>query len=232
MQLQTAESHIRRLEAELQDIPKRKAELEAALTAEGGRLAAAREQLAQAQKRRRQNEASLQDLETRRSKYKGQLMDVKTNKEYQAMLHEIEGVEREIRGIEDKILEDMEAAETLAADVAREERLFKEAEREHATAIKDLEARSQGLQSQHVQGVAERDAVATTLPSELLERFRRVARLRGSGVAEARNGMCLECRMVLRPQMYVELKHNEEIVECPSCSRILFYEPPPVSVVP
>jgi len=45
-------------------------------------------------------------------------------------------------------------------------------------------------------------------------------------VAEARDGMCQLCHMKLRPQMYVELKRNEVIVQCPSCSRILYYNPP------
>ena len=72
----------------------------------------------------------MQDLETKRSKYKGQLMDVKTNKEYTAMLHEIEGVEREIRAREDLMLAEMEKAEGLTAEVKREEGDFKVVETE------------------------------------------------------------------------------------------------------
>ncbi len=53
-----------------------------------------------------------------------------------------------------------------------------------------------------------------------------------SAVAEARDGMCQLCHMKLRPQMYVELKRNEVIAQCPSCSRILYYEPPVPTVAP
>jgi predicted nucleic acid-binding Zn-ribbon protein len=59
-----------------------------------------------------------------------------------------------------------------------------------------------------------------------------VARLRGVAVAEARDGMCQLCRVKLRPQMFVDLKRNEGIIQCPSCSRILFYEAPAPAATP
>src|SRR5687767_6069894 len=97
VELQRAETELRRVQSELGRIPQLKSELDQRLAQERGRLDAAREALAGSQKARRQHESGLQDLEGKRSKYKGQLMDVKTNKEYTAMLHEIEAVEREIR---------------------------------------------------------------------------------------------------------------------------------------
>src|SRR5262249_10913892 len=72
----------------------------------------------------------------------------------------------------------------------------------------------------------ERDEVAATVGSDALELFRRVAKLRGVAVAAARDGMCQLCHVVLRLQMYSELKRNDAIVQCPQCSRILYYEAP------
>ena len=109
--LHHAETELKRLDAELADVPRLREELEARVARDRRRLDAAREALETSQKRRKQNESEVQDLEGKRSKYKGQLMDVKTNKEYTAMLHEIETVEREIRSREDLILEEMERAE-------------------------------------------------------------------------------------------------------------------------
>jgi predicted nucleic acid-binding Zn-ribbon protein len=231
IRLQHAESALRRAEAELQEIPKHRAELEARVTAERTRLDTGREALAACQKARRQHESELSDLETKRSKYKGQLMDVKTNKEYTAMLHEIEGVEREIRGREDQILAEMERAETLAAEVKHEEAVFKDVEAHHKSDSTALEARARSLSEDAARLTAERDAIAATLPEDPLALFNRVARLRGAAVAEARDGMCQQCRVKLRPQMYVDLKHNLEIVQCPTCNRILYYVPPPPTTV-
>src|SRR5688572_27941654 len=131
IRLQRADSELRRVEAELVQIPRRRTELEAALAAERGRLEEARGSLDGSQKNRRRFEGELQDLESKRSKYKGQLMEVKTNKEYTAMLHEIEGVEREIRAREDQVLAEMERAEGLASEIKGEEAVFKAAEQEH-----------------------------------------------------------------------------------------------------
>ena len=192
VRLQRADSELRRVEAELGLVPRRKAEL--------------------------------QDLEARRSRYKGQLMEVKTNKEYTAMLHEIEGVEREIRGREDQVLAEMEKAETLAVEVKRAESAFKAAEQEHRAQERRLEEEDLQLRERARRLAAERDAEGAQLPPPLLDLFHRVARLRGVAVAEARDGMCQVCHLKLRPQMYMDLKRNEQIMQCPACNRILYYE--------
>jgi predicted nucleic acid-binding Zn-ribbon protein len=225
IRLQHAESDLRRVDAELGGLPGRKQALAARVAEERSRLDAARSGLAESQKTRRQLETELQDLEGKRSKYKGQLMDVKTNKEYSAMLHEIEGVEREIRSREDRILEEMERAEGLADEVKREETAFKEVETRHQAEVRSLDERASVLARERESSAAERDAVAATLSEEALTLFQRVARLRGAAVAEVRDGMCQLCNMFLQPQMYVDLKRNEHIVQCPACSRILYYVP-------
>jgi hypothetical protein len=230
--LQRAEGDVRRVELSLADVPRIRGEMEAALAAERGRLDAARGALGEAQKTRKAHESALQDLEVKRSKYKGQLMDVKTNKEYTAMLHEIETVEREIREREDQILAEMEKAEVLGGDVKREEGLFKAEEEKSRTQGKALDERERALKDEQKKIVAERDAIAATVPAEAMELFQRVARLRGIAVAEARDDMCQQCHVKLRPQMYVEVKRNDSIVQCPSCMRILYYEPPAPVVAP
>jgi uncharacterized protein len=227
IRLQRADSELRRVEAELVQIPRRRTELEAALAAGRGRLEGARGSLDGSQKNRRRFEGELQDLESKRSRYKGQLMEVKTNKEYTAMLHEIEGVEREIRAREDQVLAEMERAEGLASEIKGEEAVFKAAEQEHRIRERSLSEEEARLRDQVRRLTAERDAEAARLPADLLELFQRVARLRGVAVAEARDGMCQVCHLKLRPQMYVDLKRNEDIVQCPACNRILYFEPPP-----
>ena len=158
-------------------------------------------------------------------------MEVKTNKEYTAMLHEIETVEREIRSREDRILEEMEKAETLTQEVAREEEAFRSVEKVAKGEAAELDARKARLEKEHEQVAAERDRVAATIPEEELRLYQRVAKLRGSGMAEARDGMCQTCHVKLRPQMWVEIRQNETLFQCAACNRILYYEPPPPTVV-
>ena len=226
VQLQKADAELRRVETALQEVPRQKAESEGRLKQERQRLDQAKESLGESQKARRTHEGGLQDLESKRSKYKGQLMDVKTNKEYTAMLHEIETVEREIKAREDQILVEMERAESLGAEVKQEEGVFKGAEERHRGETRILDERLKALEAERARLKQDRDGVAQGLGEDLLELYGRVARLRGSAVAEAKDEMCQVCHVKLRPQMYMDLKHNDAIVQCPACNRILYYEPP------
>jgi hypothetical protein len=230
--LHHAETELKRLDGELAEIPRLRGEVEARVARDRGRLDAAREALEASQKTRKQNETAVQDLEGKRSKYKGQLMDVKTNKEYTAMLHEIETVEKEITTREDQILEEMEKAESLGAEVKREEEAFRSVEEDARKESAQLDARRTGLEEQRRRVAAEQERIAATIPEGPLRLYRRVAGLRGSGVAEARDGVCQACHVKMRPQPWVELRQNEQLVQCEACSRILYYEPPPTVVEP
>ena len=226
VQLQRVESRLKQAQAILDDVPRRRAALDQQLALERQQLEAARSALDQCQKARRQHEGTLQTLEAKRTKYKGQLMEVKTNKEYTAMLHEIEGVEREIRACEDEVLVELERAETLSADVQREERSFKEAEARQRLESTALDGEGRAAQTQVTELARSRAEVAAKLPEDALGLFQRVAKVRGTAVSEAREGMCMECHVKVRPQMFVEVKRNDQVVQCPQCSRILFFEPP------
>jgi predicted nucleic acid-binding Zn-ribbon protein len=232
IQLQDAESELRRLDTALTEIPRRRSELEEALAQEKGRLGTARAALEECQKNRRKHEGELQDLEVKRSKYKGQLNDVKTNKEYMALLHEIEGVEREVRAREDLILGEMETVETLTAEIKREEEHFKKTEERYRAEAKTLDDEKRALEARRDKALAARDAVASGLGTEPKELFFRIARLRGVAVAAARDGMCQLCHLKLRLQFYAELKRNDALVQCPACNRILYYDPPAPTVAP
>ena len=232
IRLQAVESELKRTDGELAQLPARQAEMEARLAAERGTLDGLKASLDGSQKARKREEGALQDLEAKRSKYKGQLMDVKTNKEYTAMLHEIEGVEREIRAREDVILGEMESAETFAAELKKEEDVFRKEEARHKQEVAALEAERHELTARRERLAAERAQVEGTISSEVRELFQRVARLRGAAVAAAREGRCQECHLLLRLQMYSELKRNDAITQCPQCNRILYYDPPVAAEAP
>lgn len=220
-----------RIEADLHDLPRLRSALDERVAAERARFDAARAAAEGSSKARKEHERVVQDLETKRSKYKGQLMEVKTNKEYTAMLHEIETVEREIRAREDLVLEEMEKAEGLAQDVKREEAAFKLVEQGARTERGELDAREARLSADAGRLRSERETLLVSVPEDARTLYQRVAKLRGTGVAEARDGECQTCHMKLRLQVWVELRQNETLLQCDSCSRILFYEPPPPSVV-
>jgi predicted nucleic acid-binding Zn-ribbon protein len=230
VQLHRIESELGRVEFELAEVPRLRKALADRLDADRGRLEAAKTALETSQKARKQHEVTVQDLEAKRSKYKGQLMEVKTNKEYTAMLHEIEGVEREIRSREDLILEEMEKAETLVQEVRSEEAAFKLVEQEARTERAGLDSREAKLGAETGRLRTDREQMAASVPEDARHLYERVAKLRGTAVAEARDGMCQACRVKLRVQVWVEIRKNEQVFQCESCSRVLFFEPPPPTV--
>jgi len=231
VRLHHVDTELKRVLSDLGAIPRHRQEIDDRLARDRSHLDAAKAALEGSQKARKQNEASVQDLETKRSKYKGQLMDVKTNKEYTAVLHEIEGVERDIKAREDVILEEMEKAEALGQDVKREEADFKAVEADAKKEKLLLDARMATLGAEEKRLAKEHDEVAASVPEDLLALYTRVAKQRGTGVAEALEGMCQSCHVRMRVQIWVEVRKNDQIYQCESCSRVLFYEPPPPTVV-
>ncbi len=229
--LHQIESRLAQLEGELAAVPQQREALQARIAGERARLDAAKAAFEGSLRARKQHEAAVQDLEAKRSKYKGQLMEVKTNKEYTAALHEIEGVEREIRAREDQVLEEMERAEGLTQDVKREEMAFKLVEQAGKAEANQLSAAEARLGEQCALLRDERGAVVASVPEEARQLYERVAKQRGTAVAEARDGVCQTCHVRMRLQIWVEVRKNETLFQCESCNRVLYYEPPPPTVV-
>lgn len=232
IRLQELEDELRTESDRLADIPIQRAAADAQLAEERVRLEEARSALEGCQRERRQQEGHLQDFETKRSRFKTQLMDVKTNKEYTAVLHEIEIVDREVSKCEDLILAEMERVDALADRVKQEEGAVQECEERHASEVHELDALRTTLEGEAEKLRKERDAVFAELPEDVRELFQRVAKSRGGAVAEAKDGVCLQCRVKLRLQFYVEVKRNEAIRQCENCSRILYHAAPVPEVSP
>ncbi|HSD26873.1 MAG TPA: C4-type zinc ribbon domain-containing protein [Vicinamibacteria bacterium] len=231
VRLHHAEASLKSIESDLAEVPRLRKEIEDRLERDRSHLDAAKAALAGSQKARKEHESAVADLKAKLSKYKGQLMEVKTNKEYTAVLHEIEGVERDIRTRDDLTFGEMEKEESLTQEVKREEADFKALAADAAKEKADLDARAAALGAEASRKQSERDAAAASIPEEALALYARVAKQRGSGVAEAREGMCQACHVRMRLQVWVEVKKNEQVLQCESCSRILYFEPPPPTVV-
>ncbi len=225
--LHRADVELRRFDSELLALPQRKAAIESQIVADRAAVDAAKTALEGVSKDRKRLELEVQDFEARRSKYKGQLGDVKTNKEYTALLHEIENVEREIRSREGLILDAMEEVEGGQARVRTEESSFKTVESARRDEIRALDARIQEDQTKRAEVAATRERKVETLKPDLLSEYSRILKLRGTALAEAKDGACTMCHVKLRAQLYVDVKRNDAIITCSSCSRILFFHAPP-----
>jgi len=173
--------------------------------------------------RRRTLEGEVDLLRSKLSRLKDQSRAVKTNKEYSAMLHEIQMAEDRIRSEEDIILEIMEETEGKEKDLktAEQEMLKKSAELRED--IRKTNESAPAIEAELAKLDEEKNLIESRIGAELLSRYRRIAKAqKGIALAEAKDELCSACHVRIRPQMYAELLRTEGIHFCDSCSRILF----------
>ena len=224
--LQKLDSTAHDSEHRLANEPERLSALDTRLETAREQVASAKQRLADNQTARRTVEKDVAVHQGRLSKFREQAMAVKTNQEYHAIQHEMAFAQAEIKTLEDKILELMLEADDLTAAVKKTETLL-------AAEQKAVEAEKKALSAEHVQLNAqleqlraERAALVAAISPKVLAVFDLVAKRRnGLAVAEARDGICTICHVRLRPQVFNTVLRNEEILQCDTCQRILFFVP-------
>ena len=228
IELQQIDSQIAALRAEIAALPKHVAAIEAKLAGSRAKVEAAIAAGKADDAARRKHESDIQDQQQKISKYRDQSLNVKTNDEYRALLHEIQFAEANIAKLEDKILELMVAADTrketlkkaesqLKADTAENDREKEEARRRTAAAEKEL-----------AELTAKRTELRAAVNEDVLRHYDRLLKLRGAALAAVyENQMCSGCSVLLRPQVFQDVMTNEQFLTCDTCKRILYYVPPP-----
>ncbi|MFZ0798329.1 MAG: C4-type zinc ribbon domain-containing protein [Terriglobales bacterium] len=225
LELQVADKEIRRLQDEVAALPKRVAVIEQKLAGTKAHLEKVRVAAKGDEANRKKFEANIKDLQGKISKYRDQSLDVKTNEQYKALLHEIQFAEQEVRLNEDRILEVMVNADAREKEVKAAEAELKaetaEIEKEKEEARKVTAEDQKKLSEWN----AKRDTLRHGISEDILRHYERVAKLRGSGLAEVRDHKCMGCQVMLRPQTYNEVRSAERVMVCESCQRIFHYNP-------
>jgi hypothetical protein len=222
-QLETAAEAARRAIAEE---PQHQQDLDARLAAAQKALEDERQRLAANQVARREIEKELAVHQGRLSKYKDQLMAVKTNREYTAMLKEIETAQHEIQAHEDRMLERMLEFDELTAQVKAAEKAFadqkaalEEERRQLALRVADAKGSIDGI-------MADRAALAAQVTPAALATFDKLIKHRGAlAMVEVRDGRCIACQVRVRPQVHAEIRRHEILFQCESCQRFLYHAP-------
>ena len=171
---------------------------------------------------RRTLEGDVELLRSKLSRLRDQLMAVKTNKEYTAMLHEIQMAEDHIRSEEDKILDAMEETEGKEKDLKMAEQEVRRMSAELQESIRKTNESLPLMEAELVKLNEEKALMESQIGAELLSRYRRIAEARKGALAEAKDELCSVCHVRIRPQIYAEVLRTENIHYCDSCSRILF----------
>jgi len=186
-----------------------------------------KKRLAANQKERKELEMEIKEIQEKISKHKDQLYQVKTNEQYRAMLKEIEGEEGKIRKIEDQLLEEMIEAEDIQKHIQEAAARLESEKARVAGEIKRMESERQTDVQERERLQARRQELHAGLSETVLNHYERTrAARRGVAVAQVREGLCTACDVLLRPQVYNEVRANEAVLTCENCGRILYYVEP------
>jgi predicted nucleic acid-binding Zn-ribbon protein len=223
--LQAYDSKIATFEAEAARLPKQIEAIQASLAEAKKTVDAFKAKIDQTRKDLRSKEKDLEVHAAKRAKEEARLYEVKTNKEYSAVLLEIEEV-KQIKGkTEEEILGLMEMQERLGVDVKEAESRLKTREEQ----AKQDEGVVRGKLAKVEQELSvvrgERTTRAKALSAGLLASYERIMKARG-GTAVAAVGaasICGGCRMSIRPQALMELRVATGLMTCESCGRYLYY---------
>jgi len=225
IQLQEIDGKMRSFMEQKKRLPEFLADLERRREANKKNLESVKDELQTAQKNKRDRDQDLEAGGQKVEKLKARSSEIKNNKEYQALLREIELGEKENKAIEDDILILMEKIDAAAAKItsaeqrSREEEAALQAEQKQREAdVAKIEEELKGLER------AWQEVVMHVKPDILAQYQILLSTKAGIAITEVRGESCSGCYMSIPPQIFVNVKKNESIITCPNCHRMLYYK--------
>ncbi len=225
LELQQVDREIGRLKDEVAALPRRVAVIEHKLADSKAQVEKAKAAIKADEAARRKHESDIQSQQQKISKYREQSLDVKTNEQYKALMHEIEFAEQEIRICEDRILEIMLDAELREKQLKTADAEMKAETAEIEKEKAEVRARTSEDEEQLKKWVSRQQELRAGISPDVLPHYDRVSKLRGSAISEARDHKCAACNVMLRPQVFNDTLSNDKILTCDSCGRILYNDP-------
>lgn len=222
--LQDRDHKMAQLAAELDSVAPQRTGAQARTAGAQSSLDAAKHRAQQVEAERKRLEIEVDSRKQLIEKYSLQQFQTKRNEEYKALTHEIENCKADIAKLEDRQLELMEEAESLHKTVVAARHQLEETQRESDRMLADLTAREQELRRRHDELGAGRAALAAAVDASVLARYERLRRSKGGRVVVGvEHGACGGCHVGLPAQVVIACRAEQEITQCPNCSRILFY---------
>ncbi len=224
VQLQELDRRLTRLRAQQQRIPELLQERHAPLTALRQRLQESSEQLDNLTKTRRTKDQELAAQDDHIQKLRTRQGEIKTNKEYQAHIQELEGAKTQKSKVEDEILALMEQMDALRAQVTELEQSGTAAEEQFARDKAQIDGDNAAALKELHDLEAERAALAGRVDPDHLRHYERLrAGKKDLAIVPVANGNCAGCHMNIPPQLVAEVRRQDQILTCSYCHRILYW---------
>lgn len=223
--LQRILSDARMVETEKNKVPLEVADLKSLFEERETKFLAARQEFEQVQREKREKERAIEEERDKVEKAKAKLMSIKTNKEYYAMLKEIEATKRTNSAREEELLAILSRYEELEKRLSDLKTEVEEVGGRYRERMVDIEARMARFDKDISVLLVKKTEVASRIDAGLLRRFEMIFQRRdGIAIVPARNHSCTGCHMNIAPQLFNLLQRDDKLYSCPNCNRILYYE--------
>jgi predicted nucleic acid-binding Zn-ribbon protein len=223
-ELQKIDLTLKRIKEEKDRFPKEMKKLDERQNIEKEKIQKEREKIESLEKERRQKERNLNTEQEKIKRAEGRMFEVKTNKEYQAILNEVEAIKEVTSREEEEILQILEEIDELKQDLSKREK-------EVTTTLEKIEREKKKIQEKMDQGDGlwkeqkeQREILSKQLESGLFKLYNTLKEKRqGIGVVDAKHETCQGCFVNIPPQMFIEVQKNNALTRCPNCNRILYW---------
>jgi hypothetical protein len=223
VKLQTLDTEIYILKAEKENKPQEIKAYEASFEEKKQRLAVLEKNALDLQKQRKDKELELASKEENAKKLQVQLYSLKTNKEYQAMLQQINDAKADASVTEDKILELFEQADKAKNEIEKEKAHLNEEEKLFNERKKSIEERVRQIDDRLAQLEAQRKQILPGIEPKILKQYERILNNRdGLAIVGVKDNSCQGCNMFVPPQVINLIRMYERIITCEICNRILY----------
>ncbi len=173
----------------------------------------------------REAESKIALLDEISKKYKQQLLTVKTNREYSALLTEIESVKREKDELEELIIQNMEKTEALSAETKEKNGRLKKLGKERQGKKDELDVKLKELSNEMVRQKRKRGRLTGVVNRPTLKLYERIMNSRvNRAVVPIRSGSCGGCFAHVPLQKVADIRKGSQIYTCDGCGRILYYD--------
>ena len=221
--LQDRQQKIRHIQAEIKTVPLERAHLESQLVATAEGVETLKQKARQVEVDRKNLELDVGTRAESVARLKTQQYQTRKNDEFQAIGHEIQRYENEIRKLEDQELELMIEADKLKGEVEAADKSARATKESISRQLTDLETKAKALGSQQQGLETERQALAAQIDDDLLDQFERLFNSKGdAAVVALEHGVCTGCHMKVTTATASRVKAGKEIVSCENCARILY----------
>ncbi len=225
-ELQKADSRLMALQKRREELPGELERISREIQTRREKLQKAQEEFEGLKAQRRKREKDLELEVERVKKSQGRLFEAKTNKEYQALMKEIEAAKEANSALEEEILLLMEKMDQRAREVQAMDGEFRRVDRDLSSRQQAIRAELEGLEAQESTARTQRDEVAGSVDPGWVGAYGKVAkRYNGLAVVRVDGGTCQGCFVSIPPQLYNEILKSGHVVQCPFCMRFIYHEP-------